>query len=83
METKLVLTIESDLAKTVKSYAKTRGYTLSGLVGSYFSSLIMDEETKDITSTTSLANQLWGSLKAPVEADYKKELTNVLVEKYL
>ena len=83
METKLVLTIESSLAKTVNSYAERKGYTLSGLVMNYLSSLIKNEEKEDITLTAPLANQLWGSLKAPDKVDYKGELTNILAEKYL
>ena len=83
METRLTLSIESDLAQTVKRYAKEKGYTISGLVENYFLSIIEKEETNEESLTAPLANTLLGSLKAPGKADYKEELTDSLVNKYL
>jgi len=83
METKLTLSIESGLAQTAKSYAKRKGYTLSGLVENYFLTLIKIEETGESTVDTPIANALFGSLNAPEKMDYKEELTDFLVEKYL
>ena len=82
METKLTLSIESDLAQTVKSYAKKKGYTLSYLVENYFLALIGSEKTSEVISTAPRANALLGSLKASEKMDYKEELTNSLINKY-
>ena len=82
METRLTLNIESGLAQTVKKYAKMNGYTLSNLVENYFLTLINDGKS-EMFLTTPLANTLLGSLKAPDTADYKIELSNYLINKYL
>jgi len=84
METKLTLSIESDLAQTVKKYAKKKGYTLSNLVENYFLLLIKNEETSEVPlSDVPLASSLLGSLRTPDKTNYKEELTNSLIEKYL
>jgi len=83
METKLTFSIEAGLAQTVKRYAKNNGYTLSTLVENYFLALIKHEEFNDSFVTEPLANTLLGSLKAPDQADYKAELANSLIKKYL
>ena len=87
MET-LTLSIESDLAQTIKSYAMRQGCTLSGLVESYFFSLAKNEEINEMTldtqlTGTPLASTLLGALKAPDRIDYKEEFSNSLIEKYL
>ena len=84
METKITLNIESDLAQTVKSYAKKKGYTLSSLVENYFLALIkIEEKTTETTMNAPIANALFGSLNAPNKMDYKEEMTDFLTEKYL
>ena len=46
-------------------------------------SIESDEETNEVSLTAPLANTLLGSLKAPGKADYKEELTDSLMNKYL
>jgi len=73
METKITLNIESDLAQTVKSYAKKKGYTLSSLVENYFLALIkIEEKTTETTMNAPIANALFGSLNASVAKDKQK-----------
>jgi len=83
METKLTLSIESGLVQTAKDYAKKKGYTLSNLVENYFLTLIKIEETEQTNSNAPIANALFGSLNAPDKPDYKEELTDFLIRKYL
>ena len=83
METKLTLRIESDLAQTMKNYAKRKGYALSTLVENYFFALVKSEEINEANLTAPLASSLLGSLRAPDKADYREELVNSLTEKYL
>ena len=83
METKLTLSIESELAQTAKKYAKEQGYTLSYIVENYFLTLIKSKEITGMILTAPVANALLGSLKALDKADYKEEMVDSLTEKYL
>jgi len=83
METKLTLSIESNLAQIVNGYAKKKGCTLSNLVENYFWAIVKSEEADKTNLTAPVANALFGSLKAPDNTDYKEELTAFMTEKYL
>jgi len=83
METTLIFSIESGLAQMANSYAEKKGCTLSNLVENYFIALVKSEESNEATLTAPIASALFGSLKAPDKADYKKELENSLTEKYI
>ena len=80
METKLTLSIESGLARMIKSYAKRKGCTLSGLVESYFFTLVKNDEINETTMNAPLEGSLSGSLRSLDKVNYKEELANFLEE---
>lgn len=80
MNTKLTLTIEETVIKKAKLYAKEKGRSLSDIIENYLKSITQGKKfDNDIPSTT---KSLRGSFKAPVNFDYKKELTDELSKKY-
>jgi hypothetical protein len=82
MTTKLTLTIEQQIIKKAKEYAKIRGRSLSDIIENYLK-VVVDEITDMETEIAPLAKSLKGSFKKPSDFDYKKQLTNRLREKYL
>ncbi len=81
MDTKLTLSVESELVRKAKSYAKGKGRSLSDLVEIYFKALTHRETITD-TELTQKVRDLLGSFKVTEEFDYKKELSDQLVKKY-
>ena len=81
MSTKLTLTIEKSVIQKAKIYAKERGRSLSDIIENYLKA-ITEEETSEEIEMTPLVKSLKGSFKAPVDFDYKQELTKALSEKY-
>ena len=82
MTTKLTLTIEQQIIKKAKEYAKIRGRSLSDIIENYLK-VVVDEITDMETEIAPLAKSLKGSFKKHSDFDYKKQLTNRLREKYL
>ncbi len=82
MNTKLTLTIEQTIIERAKKYAKQKGRSLSDIIENYLK-VITKEETETNIEITPLTKSLRGSFKAPVDFDYKKELSKGLSEKYL
>jgi hypothetical protein len=82
MNTKLTLTIEYDVIERSKKYAKENGQSLSDIIENYLK-VITREETTSNDEITPLVKSLKGSFNAPVDFDYKSELTKVLSDKYL
>jgi hypothetical protein len=82
MTTKLTLTIEQSVIEKAKVYAKAKGDSLSGIIENYLK-VITKEETESDVEMPPLVKSLKGSFKAPVDFDYKNELTKGLSEKYL
>jgi hypothetical protein len=84
MNTKLTLTIEQNTIKQAKKYAQNKKRNLSDLIVDYLKSLTNDVSQKDI-ELTPIVKSLKGSVKAPenFDYDYKKQLTEILTEKYL
>lgn len=82
MNTKLTLTIEQALIEKAKKYAKGKGRSLSDIVENYFKAIVKEEGVVK-TDSTPITDSLRGSFKAPKDFDYKKELTEILAEKYL
>jgi len=74
MNTKLTLTIEQEIIKRAKKYAKQRGRSLSDIIENYLK-VITKEERKINIKITPMVNSLRGSFKAPKDFDYKKELS--------
>lgn len=81
MNTKLTLTIEKDVIKEAKMYAKERGRSLSDIIESYLKAITNSNGKK--IKTTPVVQSLKGSFTLPDEVDYKTELAKGLEEKYL
>ncbi len=82
MDSKLTLNVDKDLARKAKTYARSRGRSLSDLVESYFKILTSKSEDTDLDLTTKVKSLL-GSIKVPEDFNYKEELADQLSKKFL
>ncbi|MEO1010391.1 MAG: DUF6364 family protein [Bacteroidota bacterium] len=82
MNTKLTLTIEREIIKKAKEYAKDKNRSLSDIIENYLKTLVV-KESKEETRLDATIESLKGSFKMPKNFDYKKELKNRLEKKYL
>lgn len=80
MTTKLTLTVEKDIIDLAKAYAGKKGRSLSDIIENYLKVLVQKEGKKDELSPN--VKRLLGSVKAPKNFDYKKELESTLNKKY-
>lgn len=84
MNTKLTLSIEQSVIEKAKIYARKNERSLSDLIENYLKALTEKESEKDTDDKLSpTVKSLRGSFKMPKNFDYKKDLTNILSEKYL
>ena len=82
MNTKLTLTIEESVIMKAKTYAKSRGRSLSDIIENYLQMITRDNPDPDI-NITPLVKSLKGSFNAPADLDYKEQLSRGLSDKYL
>lgn len=82
MDAKLTLSINKDVARRAKVYAKTKGRSLSDLVENYLKLLTKNTPIEE-TEYSPRVKSLLGSVNLPADFDYKKELVDVVVKKYL
>ncbi len=82
MDSKLTLNVDKDLARKAKTYARSRGRSLSDLVESYFKILTSKLDDSEFDLTTKVKSLL-GSIKVPEDFDYKADLSDQLSKKYL
>ena len=82
MDSKLTLNVDKDLARKAKTYARSRGRSLSDLVESYFKILTSKSDDAEFNLTTKVKSLL-GSIKVPEDFDYKTDLADQLSKKYL
>ncbi len=81
MTTKLTLTIEGEVIDSAKKYARQKGKSLSDIVENYLKSISVQEiTTEDISARVA---RLKGVIKLPKDFDYKKEIGNALIKKYM
>lgn len=80
MNTKLTLTIDQSIIERAKSYAKGKGRSLSEIIENYLK--VITIEQRPIEDISPITKSLRGSFKAPVDFDYKNELSKALSEKY-
>jgi predicted CopG family antitoxin len=80
--TKLTLTVEEDVIKKAKSYAKQTGRSLSELIENYLETLT-DEHSAETLEISPKLRKLAGSVKLPADFDEKKELTAYFEQKHL
>jgi len=81
MTTKLTLTIDDQVIRKAKRYAKANGQSVSELVESYFKS-ITGQDADPSDELTPMVKSLMGSFKAPKEFDYKKILKEEKLRKH-
>ncbi|WP_298146827.1 DUF6364 family protein [Flavobacterium sp.] len=82
MNTKLTLTIEEEVIKLAKEYAKEKGQSLSELVESYFKFVVVDRPKISEKQLSPKIRKLRGILKVDDNFDYKQILTEELSKKY-
>lgn len=82
MDAKLTLSIDKDVARRAKVYAKTKGRSLSDLVENYLK-LLTKNSAIEVTDFSPRVKSLLGSVTLPADFDYKKELADSLAKKYL
>jgi hypothetical protein len=82
MDSKLTLSINKEIARRAKLYAKTKGRSLSDMVENYLKLLISDSDSikKEYSPRV---KELLGSVSVPEDFNYKKDITDYLTEKYL
>lgn len=83
MNTKLTLTIEQEIIKRAKQYAKGKNRSLSDIIENYLKTLTKEEKAKGSEKLNPVVKSLKGSFKMPKKMDYKKELRKRIEEKYL
>ncbi|MFN2261082.1 MAG: DUF6364 family protein [Psychroflexus sp.] len=84
MNTKLTLTIEQEIIKRAKEYAKDKNRSLSDIIENYLKTLTKEDQKEKAKKLNPIVKSLKGSFKMPKkDMDYKKELRNRLKEKYL
>lgn len=82
MNKKLTLSIEEDLIKEAKKYAKDKNQSLSSLVQKYFAMLVSSDEALEATDLSPTVKELSGILKLEEDVDVKKEYKEHIIKKY-
>jgi len=82
MDSKLTLSIDKDVARKAKIYARSKGRSLSDLVENYLKLLTKNSPVED-SEYTPRVKSLLGSITLPNNFDYKKEIADSLAKKYL
>lgn len=80
MTTKLTLTINDEVIRAAKFYARSKEKSLSKLVENYLKSLALSSEKYQELAPEIL--KLKGKLKLPEHFDYKKELAETISKKH-
>lgn len=70
MTSKLTLTVDRDVIRRAKEYAKSTGHSLSGIVENHLKALTSDKNQAE-AEIAPLTKSLKGSFKAPPDFDYK------------
>ncbi len=82
MRTKLTLTIEKEVIKNAKEYAKEKGQSLSEMVENYFKLVTVSRRKIKEKQLSPKVRKLRGIIKIDQNIDYKKTLTEELSKKY-
>lgn len=82
MNTKLTLTIEQEIIKRAKAYAKDKNRSLSDIIENYLKSLTSEAPQAHSKALNPVVKSLKGSFKMPSDLDYKKELRDRVEKKY-
>ena len=81
MDKKLTLTIEQALIEKAENYAREKECSLSDIITDFLM-VLTNEDKREVSESSPIANSLKGSAKAPENVDYKKELLKRISEKY-
>ena len=81
MNTKLTLSIEQEIIKKAKDYAKASGRSLSDIIESYLR-IITSGERSDISQSAPITEKLKGSFKTPADFHYKSILMEEKFKKH-
>ena len=83
MDTKLTLTLDKQVIKKAKAYARNHKRSLSDLIESYLKVLTGKESEEDFKDKLSPnVKSMLGSLKMPADFNYKKILQEELWKRY-
>jgi len=82
MDAKLTLSIDKDVARKAKVYARSKGRSLSDLVENYLKLMTKNSAVED-SEFTPRVKSLLGCITLPEDFDYKKEIADYLTKKYL
>ena len=82
MEAKLTLSMNSEVIKNAKDFAKKNHTSLSQLVEDYFTNLSQKGKTNKDQAISPLVKSLSGVLHTPANFDYKKDRTDYLEKKH-
>jgi len=82
MDAKLTLSIDKDVARKAKVYARSKGRSLSDLVENYLKLMTKNSVAED-SEFTPRVKSLLGCITLPEDFDYKKEISDYLTKKYL
>jgi hypothetical protein len=82
MDSKLTLSIDKDVARKAKVYARSNGRSLSDLVENYLMLLTRNSSIEN-SEYTPRVKSLLGCITLPEDFDYKKEVSDYLAKKYL
>ncbi|MCX6328141.1 MAG: DUF6364 family protein [Bacteroidia bacterium] len=82
MDAKLTLSIDKDVTRKAKVYARSKGRSLSDLVENYLKLLTKNSSIEDSEFTPGVKSLL-GCISVPEDFDYKKEISEFLTNKYL
>jgi hypothetical protein len=75
-----MLMIEKDTLERAKEYAKDNRKSLSSLVETFLNDISKKDSSEKISAKLS---KIVGSVKLPRSFDYKNEMCNYLVDKYI
>jgi len=81
MTTKLTLTVDDSVIRKAKSYAKSTGRSLSGLIQSYLETLT--EEVNEQQQISPKLKKIAGTVKLPPDFDEEAELRAYFENKHL
>lgn len=82
MDAKLTLSIDKNVTRRAKIYARSKGRSLSDLIENYLKLLTKNTSIED-SELTPRVKSLLGCISLPEDFDYKKEKADYLVKKYL
>ena len=82
MDSKLTLKLDKTVIEQAKEYAKEQQTSLSRLIENYLSVLTAKEKKGDEFEISPFVKSIATGKSLPSDFDYKKEIGNILSEKY-